>query len=139
MLRQKIKLPQYDDWEVYAYYAVTTYHIDEIMERLWSIGIESQNARQAFDNLSSGKLDTGLCYSNYASRKSVIVVALTSSAEEFFNSLSHEIAHACVHISSALGLDLKSEDFTYLVGDLSMRAYPKVKELLCECCRRQVA
>lgn len=137
MIRQKITLPNYGNWEIYAYYATTRYAVDEIMERLWEIGIDATNARQAFENLMNGKLDTGLCYSNYTSRKSVLVVALTSSPDEFLNSLTHESAHACVHIATALGVNHKSEDFAYMVGDLCQEMYPKVSHLLCDCCRNK--
>lgn len=135
MIRQKITLPKYDNWEIMAYYATSRYAVDEIMEQLWLIRIDANNAKRAFDNLSSGELDTGLCYSNYSLRKSVLVVALTTSASEFMNSLTHEFAHACVHISTALDIDKQSEDFAYMIGDLCQIAFGKVNELLCEHCR----
>ena len=135
MIRQKITLPKYDNWEIMAYYATSRYAVDEIMEQLWLIGIDSNNAQRAFDNLSSRKLDTGLCYSNYSLRKSVLVVALTSTASEFMNSLTHEFTHACIHISTALGIDKQSEDFAYMMGDLCQIAFNRVSDLLCEHCR----
>lgn len=133
MIRQKIRLPQYDNWEIYAYYAVSQYYVEEIMEHLYDIGIQGRNARQAYKNLSSGKIDTGLCYSNKNMRKSIIVVALTSSPKEFLNSMTHEAAHACVHIASAMGVNHKSEDFAYMVGELCREMYPRVCHLLCNC------
>lgn len=138
MIRQKITLPKYDNWEIYAYYATTRYAVDEIMEKLWEAGIDAYNARQAFESLTRGELNSGLCYSNYSSRKSVLVVALASSADEFLNSITHEATHACVHIATALGVNHKSEDFCYLVGDLCQEMYPKVKHLLCDCCRSKM-
>lgn len=137
MIRQKIVLPKYDNWTIYAYYAVSTYFVEEIMEQLWEANIDAQNAIRAFDNLNSGQLDTGLCYSNPSMRKSVIVVALTSSADEFLNSLTHEATHACVHVSSAMGVNHRSEEFAYMVGELCREMYPRVKNLLCECCRNK--
>lgn len=136
MIRQKIKIEKYD-WEIYAYYAISTYYIDEILEHLWEIGVDGENAKRAYENLSENKLDTGLCYSNFAKRKSIIVIAKTSSAEEFLNSLTHEASHACVHIASASYVDLKSEEYAYMVGDLCMAMFPKIKHLLCDCCRKE--
>ena len=69
MIRQKIKIEKYD-WKIYAYYAISTYYIDEILEHLWEIGVDGENAKRAYENLSENKLDTGLCYSNFAKRKS---------------------------------------------------------------------
>lgn len=137
MIRQKITLPDYDNWTIYAYYATTRYAVDEIMERLWEIGMDANNARQAFENLSMGNLNTGLCYSNYSMRKSVVVVALTSSADEFINSLTHEATHACVHIASAMGVNHRSESFAYMVGELCRDMYPRIKHLICDCCRHK--
>lgn len=134
MIRQKIRLKKYD-WEIYAYFAVSTYYIDEILEHLWELGVDGESAKRAYENIQDNKLDSGLCYSNYAKRKTIIVVALTSSAEEFLNSLTHEVSHACVHIASARHVSLKSEEFAYMVGDLCMEMFPKIKHLLCDCCR----
>ena len=114
MIRQKITLPDYDNWTIYAYYATTRYAVDEIMERLWEIGMDANNARQAFENLSRGNLNTGLCYSNYSMRKSVLVIALTSSPAEFINSWHHELEHLESHIGKVFNLDPTGEDIAYL-------------------------
>ena len=137
MIRQKITLNKYHDWEIYAYYAVTTYYIDEILEHLWNIGIDGSNALNAYNNLSKNSLNSGLCYSNYAKKKTVIVVAKSSSAKEFLNSMTHEASHACTHVATALHIDLRSEEYAYMVGDLCMAMYPKIKHLLCDCCRNK--
>ena len=137
MIRQKIVLPKYDDWQIDAYFAVSTYYVDDIMEQLHDVGIDSRNAKSAWENLSDESLNTGLCYSNYKKRKTVLVVALTSSPSEFLNSLIHEITHCAVHISGVFGIDHRSEEFAYLAGELSREMYPMVKHLLCECCRHK--
>lgn len=136
MIRQDIHIKEWG-WTIHAFYSVTTYWVDEIMEMLWDVGCDGETARNAYDNLSEGKLNSGLCYSNYAKKRSVIVIAKTSSAEEFLNSMTHEASHACTHIASASFVDLRSEDYAYMVGDLCMAMYPKVKHLLCDCCRNK--
>lgn len=137
MIRQKITLPDYDNWTIYAYYATTRYAVDEIMEQLWEIGMDANNARQAFDNLSMGNLNTGLCYSNYSMRKSVLVIALTSSPAEFINSWHHELEHLESHIGKVFNLDPTGENIAYLSGELAMEMYPRIKHLLCDCCRHK--
>lgn len=137
MIRQKITLPDYNNWTIYAYYATTRYAVDEIMERLWEIGMDANNARQAFENLSMGNLNTGLCYSNYSMRKSVLVIALTSSPAEFINSWHHELEHLESHIGKVFNLDPTGEDIAYLSGELAMEMYPRIKHLLCDCCRHK--
>ena len=137
MIRQKITLSDYDNWTIYAYYATTRYAVDEIMERLWEIGMDANNARQAFENLSMGNLNTGLCYSNYSMRKSVLVIALTSSPAEFINSWHHELEHLESHIGKVFNLDPTGEDIAYLSGELAMEMYPRIKHLICDCCRHK--
>lgn len=132
MIRQKIYLPKYD-WTVYCYYAVSTYYVDEIMERLYEIGADANKAEQAYDNLSAGDLDTGLCYSNYNLRKSVMVVGKASSPAEFFNSLVHENRHLTSHIAKTFNLPSTGEDVAYIAGNISREIYPKVCHLLCNC------
>lgn len=132
MIEQKITLDKYG-WEIYIYYAISTYYIGDILEHLWNIGVGGENAKKAYESLSRNKLDTGLCYSNYAKRKTIIVIAKSSSPEEFFNSLTHEASHACTHIASASYVDLTSEEYAYMVGDLCMAMYPSIKHLLCGC------
>lgn len=135
MIRQKITLHDYENWEIYAYYAVTTYYIDEIMEKLWEVGVDPDNARTAYRNMLESKLDTGLCYSNHKQKRTVIVIAKTSSAEEFLNSLVHECTHACMHISTYFGLDVYGERYAYMIGSLCREIYSSVKTLLCNHCR----
>ncbi|MBE6202159.1 MAG: hypothetical protein E7135_00665 [Rikenellaceae bacterium] len=76
----------------------------------------------------------GRIWSYFNRLKSVFVVALTTSPAEFFNSLVHEVAvHLCMHIATCLHIDVKSEDYAYLVGDLCGEIYPAVKHQLCDC------
>jgi hypothetical protein len=107
------------------------------MERLWEIGMDANNARQAFENLSMGNLNTGLCYSNYSMRKSVLVIALTSSPAEFINSWHHELEHLESHIGKVFNLNPTGEDIAYLSGELAMEMYPRIKHLICDCCRHK--
>lgn len=132
MIRQKIYLPKYD-WTVYCYYAVSTYYVDEIMERLWEIGVDASNAKLAYHNLSAGDLDTGLCYSNYKLHKSVMVVSNASSPAELLNSLTHELYHLTGHIGKAFNLSSTGEPSAYLSGELSREIYPRICHLLCNC------
>lgn len=137
MIRIAKRLPKYD-WKIYAYFPVTTFHTDDIMEHLWEIGVDSANARRAYDNLQRGHLDTGFCYTNNNKRTTVIVLSKTSSADEFLDSLTHEICHACVHIAKVNNVPLHGEELAYMIGDLCREVYPDVKELLCDECRCKI-
>jgi hypothetical protein len=123
------------NWTIHAFFAVNEYHVDEIMELLWMLDCDARMAQKAYSNLSSGELDNGLCYSNYRHRETVFVVAKTSSADEFANSLYHELTHLQAHFCETLHLRPTGEDVAYFTGEFIREIYPKIKHLLCDCCR----
>lgn len=134
MICQRIFLEQYDII-IHAYYATTQYYTDEILERLYDIGCRGRNLRRAEKNLSSGVLNTGLTYYSPLNREAVMVIALTNSSAEFFNSLMHELSHLTAYIAKDYNLSFTGEDIAYLEGDLAREIYPVVQGLLCDCCR----
>lgn len=134
MIRQKIYLDNYDIL-VHAYYATTQYYVEEILDRLYEAGCRGYNLRRAEQNLAAGELNTGLTYYSSSNREAVMVIAITSSASEFFNSLMHELSHLTAYIAKDEGLSFTGEDIAYLEGDLAREIFPKVEHLLCNCCR----
>jgi hypothetical protein len=120
---------------VIVFFAINEYWTDEIMEELWYLGIDSQNAERAYENLSSGELNTGLCYSNFHKRMSVIVISKTSSAAELFNSTMHEFKHLSSHIAKACHLQETGEDIAYATGELAHDMWGYVQHLFCDHCR----
>lgn len=136
MIRQKIYIEKYD-WVVHAYFAVTTYYTEEIMDKLWDLGCDGETMGVAHKNLDKGDLNTGLCYSNYRRRESVLVISKTTSSEQFLNSLHHELIHLQSHIAQVYRLRPTGEAVAYLSGDIIMQMYPRVKHLLCDCCRKK--
>lgn len=136
MIRQRIYLDNYDIL-VHAYYATTQYYVAEILDKLYEIGCRGYNLRRAEDNLASGKLNTGLTYYSPRHREAVMVIALTSSAAEFYNSLMHELSHLTAYIAKDEGLSFTGEAIAYLEGDLAKVIFPVVQPLLCDCCRKK--
>lgn len=134
MIRQRIYLDNYDI-VVHAYYAVSHYYADEILDRMHDLGCRGKNMRSAEDSLYAGRLDTGLTFYSPKRREAVMVIALTSSAQEFYNSLMHELSHLTAYIAKWDKLSFTGEDIAYLEGDLAREIFPKVKHLLCDCCR----
>ena len=125
-------------WTVRCYFAVSCYYADEILGHLWRIGADMDTMRLANKNLRACSLDTGITYTSRWNRETIMVVALTSSSAEFFNSLLHELKHVEDQIGEAIDLDQKSEEAAYLRGDLAREIFPKIKHLLCEHCRSEL-
>lgn len=137
MIRQRIYIENYDI-VVYAYYAVSCYYAEEILDKLYSLGCRGSKYRKAESSLYAGKLDTGLTYYSNRQREAVMVIALTSSAAEFYNSLMHELSHLTAYIAKGERLSFTGEEIAYLEGDLARNMFPKVQPLLCDCCRNKV-
>lgn len=105
MIIQEFYIPKYGDWHVKVYYAVHTYWADRIIMDLYRIGCRGDSLKRAYRNLTEGRMNTGLTYSDYRRRETVMVISLTSTPEEFQNSWDHEKGHLCRHISKAFGID----------------------------------
>lgn len=133
MIRQQFQLERADGWRVTCFYAVTHYETEAIMSDLERAGCRGKNLESAYENLSSGKLNTGLCYSGDG--ESVLVISCASSPAQFLNSLVHELHHMASHIASTLGYDQKGEEVCYIAGEAAEKMYPVASKFLCEHCR----
>lgn len=138
MIRQEIYIPKYD-WRVRVWYAVTGYHTRAIMRALEEIGCDEAHLEDAYEQLMTGGVNSGLTYSNYKLRETVMVTALTSSASEFGNSFAHEKMHVVTHIAQAMKIPMTGEEICYLDGWLAQKMMEKCKVLLCDCCRKKVS
>lgn len=135
MIRQVAYLPEYD-WVIKAYFSVSSYWTDEIMAELAFAGADEEQMWKSYYSLSSGNLDEGICFSGADARTSILVVAKTSSAAEFYNSTTHEFCHLAAQIAHIVGVDPSGEEVAYMVGEMARDFYPHVKHLLCDCCRK---
>lgn len=138
MIRQQLYIERYD-WVVYIYYAVDAYYIEEIMMQLQSIDCPREYMMQAYENMSANKLNQGLTYSNFRTRKSVMVIGLASSPAQYENSIQHELRHLIDNMVEALNLK-PGEPPGYLTGETAMMMHPVTKLLTCECecCKRKI-
>ena len=134
MIIQDFYIPNYR-WSVRAYYAVTTYRTDEILKDFSEAGCKGIQLKRAYNSLKRNALDTGITYSNFMRRETVMVISLTSSPAEFLNSWEHEKKHLARHIEQAYGIDPYSEEAAYLEGEIAQKMFPVASKFLCERCR----
>lgn len=135
MIRQVAYLPEFD-WVIKAYFSVSSYWVNEIMAELAFAGANEEQMWKSYDSLISGNLDEGICFSGADTRTSILVVAKTSSAAEFYNSTTHEFCHLAAQIAQIIGVDPAGEEVAYMVGEMARDFYPSIKHLLCDCCRK---
>lgn len=134
MIRQHFKLRQWG-WRVTCYYAVHGYHIDDIIASLKRIGCDGEYLKAAYESLSLGDLDTGLTFSNKEIGETVMVIALTSSAEEFMKSWTHEMGHLKDHIATAYEISPHGEGIQYLGDDIITEMWDVAHQFVCCKCK----
>ncbi len=137
MIEQDIYLPEYD-WHCKVFYSVTTYWVEDILGELQRIGCAGYSLKRAERNLKAGRLNTGLTYSNQKRGETVMVIAKTSTPEEFAHSYDHEKGHLAKHIALAYDIDPYGEEFQYMSGDIAKKMFPIAKKFMCKCCRKKL-
>lgn len=125
---QEFTIPKYD-WEVSVYYYTDSYDIDTIISKMTELRAKSIYIDDARENMEKDKLNTGICYSS-PSKHSIIVIAKTSSPDEFMSSLAHEQKHLCSHIEQFYDIDSFSEEAAYLAGSVAKLMYPRARNYM---------
>lgn len=133
MIRQEIYIPRYD-WQVIVFYDSDRRDAPYILAVLDKAGADDETYWDAEENLRAGYEDTGLTFSNFLRRVSVIVLSHTSSEAEFANTWVHEVGHCAKHIAIAYGLDCNGEPVQYISGELAREMQPIAAKLMCPTC-----
>lgn len=79
--------------------------------------------------------NVGFTYSNFQHKCSIVIISLTTSAEQFQNTFDHEKGHLAMHVAEALNIDILGEEFQYLTGEIGQKMFRKAKRFMCEKCR----
>ena len=130
MIRQTFRLSRWN-WEVTVYYAVHGYFVDEILSELEDMGIGGRKLVKARKNLESGNVNQGLTYVNKG--RALCVIGLARSADQYADSIQHEVMHLALYIGKHEGLDPYGEDVCYMGGEIARKMWPKSKMLTSEC------
>lgn len=118
MIRQTAFLPRYG-WRVEFFIDFTCERTEDVLDAIEQIGGGDYHLMRAASNLKSCEKNSGLTYSSPDYRSSVAVVYRTDSFKEFVNTLSHECAHICAHVTKSFLIKLDEEEFCEMVGDLT--------------------
>lgn len=137
MIRQCFYLPRHE-WKVVVYYAVTTCWAKEIVRELRRLGCRGDNLSRAERNLTESRLNTGITYSDFNGRETLMVISRTSTPAQFLNSWTHEMFHLCRHVAQANGVNPYGEEAAYLAGTVGQKMFPVAKKFLCEHCKEEL-
>lgn len=130
MIRRQFYIDRLD-WKVCIYYAVDKYDTYSILQKMKRIGASDKFLYIAKDNMLSNNMDTGVTYSNFLHRATVMVIGIASSAHEFFNSYTHEMRHLQDDLANMNGIPLDGEDVAYLSGEIAMKVFDYIKKFIC--------
>ena len=134
MIKQNIYLEDWD-WHATIYYAVDSYYTDEILDELEWLGCKTSELVKVESMLRSNTYNTGFTYSNFQHKCSIVIIGLTTSADQFQNTFDHEKGHLAMHIAEALDIDILGEEFQYLTGEIGQKMFRKAKRFMCDQCR----
>lgn len=122
-------------WSIVFLFSFDTYDEGTVLDSLLWADAPASIDFKVSDVVSAGYLDNGFTFSNPEIRRSVVGIGMTSTGPEFLNTTSHEITHIAQHIAEEDGIDPYSEEFAYLVGDITHEISDIVCEMSCPHCR----
>lgn len=137
MIIQDIYLDNYD-WKVRVYYAVDDYYVEDIVTDLVKLQSSDRVISETRNFMYQKKYNIGFTYSNLNKRESLVIIGITSSADEFQNTFDHEKGHLAMHISRELNIDPFSEEFQYLTGEIGKAMFEYAKLFMCDHCRKHI-
>ena len=132
---QRIYLTEWD-WECTIFYDATWRNVPDVLPELRRIGCERRHFFTAKAALMSGEPNRGFTISSHRNRASVMVIANTTSYEQFQNTFDHEKGHLARHICQADDIDPYGEEAQYIAGEIGQKMWRVAKEYICECGQR---
>ena len=110
------------DWSIECYVTTDTLQINKIMCRLRQLECSDQIMVRAYTILEDQE-NSGFAYSNPKMRKSLMIINMSTSMDEFINTYNHEKNHIEMHICDALNIDPFSEEASDLSGYIAQSFY----------------
>ena len=128
MIRDSFQIPRYR-WTVVMYYGADRDDAEELLHDLRQAGCAGDFLRTAREQLHSGNLNTGMTYTNYGRRLTLISIGRATSPLQLLNTLQHEQRHLETHIATACHLDPFGEEICYLAGYVAEKTFPRMFEM----------
>ena len=108
---------------------------NQVLKNCFGWNVIWMKLKKAEKVLKTGGYNVGLTYSSFEHRCSIVVIGLTTSADEFQNTFDHEKGHLAAHIKDACNLDAEGEEYQYLTGEVGQKMFKIAKRFLCDDCR----
>lgn len=123
MIKQYLYIKKYE-WNLVIIYNANS-DLSIVAKELWLVKCPAKISFHALKVISRN--NTGFCYTNTDLKATLICIAEVESAEEFVNTVVHELKHLQSHICSYYGISEKGEEAAYLIGDTFEELYKMLK------------
>lgn len=100
MIVERLILKEYN-WAITILLECDCSNTLDIIDHLKSIQCPIQLQKEAYVNLKSCNKNTGLTYSNFKLKRTIIVINKTEDFKELINTVTHECYHFIQHLSKA--------------------------------------
>lgn len=81
-------------------------------------------------NVYLGKKNTGFTHTDFNKRRSIVGISISTSKEQFINTIVHEAKHIQSHICKYYNVKEDSEDAAYLIGYIIEKMYSVFREII---------
>ena len=105
-----------DKWGVVVAYDITLGDADDIASWLDALGCGDAAIRRAIRTALS--INSGFTFSNPDLRMSLLCVSNATGADQWWDTMVHELKHVQSHICDHYGVPEDTEDAAYLIGFL---------------------
>ena len=124
------------DWWIMANFNISgEKDLNEVYEALLACGCPDDEAQKACIVLS--RKNNGYTFTDLDAQYTLMFASETTSAEEMFDTITHELKHAVEHISGYYGVSPKSETAAYLQGEIARNLFPAVAIAVCPKCHNE--
>lgn len=127
MIVSRIIIRKYN-WAVTVLFQCDCKDTDEVIDHLISIDCPYYLQKQAKQNLVQCNSNTGLTYSNFQLRRTIMVINKTDSTKELLNTITHECYHFVCQLNAANHID-NEEELAILSGDFNMNCWEIIRDI----------
>ena len=131
MIQFKTRFEKYN-WDIEIFIVIKNVNPNIIQDELESMDCPLHIMHKSFKLLTTG-INSGFTYTNKKLNKSILVINVSSSSDEYINTFAHEKNHVEMHICKKYGIDPYSEEAAELSGELAqLLIVPMTSGLLAE-------
>ena len=123
------------DWWIMASFDIKEKNLGDIYNALMASGCPDDEARHACMVLS--RKNNGYAFTSPEGQFTLLFASETTSADEMFGTIMHELKHCVEHISDYYDVSPKSEEAAYLQGEIARNLFPAVAMAVCPKCHKE--